>query len=440
MTPVQRPDPRVRAILIAIGAAAIAVPAYIATHAPAPVRQVVRLPRRTPPRVVPATVVPPVEAVEFVDLAPDDARTFNAGVPFVTGPNPAARRFVLRDAAEDAARATDCLATAVLYEAGNDPAGQKAVAQVVLNRARHPAFPKTICGVVFEGQERRTGCQFSFTCDGALTRWTPPPALWTKARAVAEAALKGAVYRPVGYATHYHTDWVVPYWQSSLDKIAAVHSHLFFRWSGWWGTPPAFARNVDPHEPVIEKLAAFSEAHRTGEVLAEVAAAAAEAAVLTETMAASDVAAPILSGQPDELRVALPAGVSPDTYPQLAAKACATRERCKYLGWADAKALPKTAALDAPQLATMAFSYLRDRPAGLERTLWNCTLYPKTRPGGCMRRQPLPAASPTPTPLRTPSSALKPLEGVRRQTPASIARPLPAIGTDRTLQKPMTSG
>ncbi len=426
----QRPGPGIRAILIAIGAAAIAVPAYVATHAPIPVRQAVRLPRRVPPRVVPATVVPPVEAVEFVDLAPDDARAFNAGVPFVTGPIPAARRFVLRDTAEDAARATDCLATAVLYEAGNDPAGQKAVAQVVLNRARHPAFPKTICGVVFEGQERRTGCQFSFTCDGALTRWSPPPALWEKARAVATAALNGAVYRPVGYATHYHTDWVVPYWQSSLDKIAAVHSHLFFRWTGWWGTPPAFDRRIDPHEPVIEKLAAFSDAHRTADALAEAEAANAEAAALTEAIAASDLAAPVLSGQPDELRVALPQGVSPESYPQLAAKACGTRERCKYLGWTDAKAVPKTAALDPQQLATMAFSYLRDRPAGLERTLWNCTLYPATRPGGCMRRQPLPAASPTPiSQLKPPPPALKPLDGVRRASPIPQSSPTPRTPT-----------
>ena len=99
----------------------------------------------------------------------------------------------------------------MVYEAGDDPAGQRAVAQVVLNRVRHPAFPKTVCGVVFEGQDRTTGCQFTFSCDGALTRWSPSPALWTAARQIATAALTGTVYRPVGYATHYHTDWVVPY-------------------------------------------------------------------------------------------------------------------------------------------------------------------------------------------------------------------------------------
>jgi hypothetical protein len=419
-------------ILIAIAGAAVAVPAYIVSHAPVvPVRHAVRLPHRPAPRVVPPTVVPAVEPIEFVDLAPDDARAFNADVPFSRGPNPAARPFVLRDAADDLARATDCLATAVLYEAGNDPAGQRAVAQVVLNRVRHPAFPKTVCGVVFEGQERRTGCQFSFSCDGALTRWTPPPAMWTRARAVATAALTGAVYRPVGYATHYHTDWVVPYWQSSLDKIAAVHSHLFFRWSGWWGTPPAFNRQVEAREPVVAKLAAISDAHRTGEVLAEAAAATADAAALTATPAAGDIVPPVLSGEPDTFRVALPAAASPDGFPQLAERACGTRERCKYLGWTDAKAVPKTTALDAQQLAAMAFSYLRDRPAGLERTLWNCTLYPRTRPGGCMRRQPAPAPTPSPSASATPRAATAPLAGVRRVSPLR-GEPMPVATTVTT--------
>ncbi|MDE8453312.1 cell wall hydrolase, partial [Klebsiella pneumoniae] len=93
-----------------------------------------------------------------------------ASVPFVEGPNPAARPFRLPGDAPQQARAIDCMAAAVLYEAGDDPVGQRAVAQVVINRVRHPAFPKTICGVVFQGSERPTGCQFTFTCDGALVR------------------------------------------------------------------------------------------------------------------------------------------------------------------------------------------------------------------------------------------------------------------------------
>ncbi|MEG8054391.1 cell wall hydrolase [Sphingomonas aerolata] len=224
-----------RVSVLAIAAAAIVGPTLVVTNPPAlphPARAA--MPKQ---RVVPQAELPPVEPVRFVDLAPEDARAFNATVPFSTDPNPAARPFRFAGTADDLARATDCLAAGTLYEAGDDTVGERAVAQVVLNRLRHPAFPKTVCGVVFEGETRATGCQFSFSCDGALLRWKPSEDAWRRARSVAAAALSGNVYRPVGYATHYHTDWVVPYWQSSLDKIVAVGSHLFFRWSGWWGTP-----------------------------------------------------------------------------------------------------------------------------------------------------------------------------------------------------------
>ncbi len=419
MTPHTRPDLAIRAILSLIAAAAVAVPALVVATAPPPA--VARARKVVPPRrVVPATVLPAVEPVELVDLSLDEARAYNADVPFVRGPNPAARPFRLKDGPEDLARATDCLATAVLYEAGNDTVGQKAVAQVVLNRVRHPAFPKSVCGVVFEGQERRTGCQFTFSCDGALTRWQPPAAMWTRARAVASAALSGAVYRPVGYATHYHTDWVVPYWQSSLDKIASVGTHLFFRWTGWWGTPPAFNRQVQSTEPVIKQLAAISDAHKTGDALAEADAALLEAASAA-MLAAGTPAAPA-GPDTDTFLIALPAGIAPEAFAQLALQACGERERCKYLGWTDAKAVPKTPVPEPAQVAAMAFSYLRDRPAGLERTLWNCTFYPRTRPGGCMKRQPLPTATPTPSallPTPKPLATKGPVDlgGVRRPTP-----------------------
>ena len=280
-------------MLAGTAALAVAAPAWVVTHPPAIARPAFADVKR-PRRIVAPTEVPAVEPVRIQDLDPATARTYNASIPFVKGPNPAARPF--RFAGDEAARsrATDCLAAAAYYEAGDDATGQKAVVQVVLNRLRHPAFPKTVCGVVFQGAERSTGCQFTFTCDGALAR-QPSEAAWTRARQVAAAALKGAVYRPVGYATHYHTDWVVPYWSASLDKIAEVHTHLFFRWTGWWGTPPAFRRAVSGDEPAIAKLAPVSAAHGLGGALKE-----AEAAIAT--------AAPYLGTVPDPLTEA------PDTY------------------------------------------------------------------------------------------------------------------------------
>lgn len=136
--------------------------------------------------------------------------------------------------------ATNCLTSAIYYEAATEaPQGQRAVAQVVINRMRHPAYPNNICDVVFQGSSRSTGCQFSFTCDGSLAR-RPAPAIWNRARNIAASALAGAVEPSVGTATHYHTIWIVPYWAKSLEKVKTVGSHIFYRWTGFWGKRAAF--------------------------------------------------------------------------------------------------------------------------------------------------------------------------------------------------------
>ena len=202
---------------------------------------------------VPGLGTPPEpEPMRFRDVAPKDALAINASVPVSTLANPAARPFnVTFASAADRLRATECLTAAVYYEAATEPLeGQRAVAQVVLNRARHPAYPRTVCGVVFQGWERTTGCQFTFTCDGAIRR-TPSASLWAKARRVAEEALAGKVSAAVGWATHYHTNWVVPYWSSSLTKLANVGTHIFYRWEGGWGRPPAFRFRPAGLEPQI---------------------------------------------------------------------------------------------------------------------------------------------------------------------------------------------
>jgi hypothetical protein len=170
----------------------------------------------------------------------EQARLINAKLPFSSAPIRAARAFNLVPVATlDRQLALECLSQAVYYEAGFEPLeGRRAVAQVVLNRLRHPAFPKTVCGVVYEGASS-PGCQFSFACDGALGR--PPAAgAWREARQVAEAALDGYVMSAVGQATHYHTDYVAPYWAPRLTKIKQVGAHIFYRWPGGWGEPGAF--------------------------------------------------------------------------------------------------------------------------------------------------------------------------------------------------------
>ncbi|MEG3175971.1 cell wall hydrolase [Sphingomonas sp. RB3P16] len=163
---------------------------------------------------------------------------------------PAAPFSMASASAIDHGRALQCLTTAIYYEAASEPdAGQQAVAQVILNRVRHPAFPATVCGVVYQGSEH-AGCQFSFACDGALLRGAPSKAYWLRALKVAVAALNGHVMAEVGLATHYHTYAVTPSWNRSLVMTAAIGAHFFHRWQGGWGTPAAFRQGYVGGEPV----------------------------------------------------------------------------------------------------------------------------------------------------------------------------------------------
>ncbi|MDF0542410.1 cell wall hydrolase [Sphingobium sp. H39-3-25] len=398
---------------------------------------------------------PPVEPVELLALDRDSARRINAATPFSSAPNPSARPFNFAGGEFARERAIDCLAAAQWYEAGDDATGERAVAQVVLNRLRHPAFPKTVCDVVFQGAERSTGCQFTFTCDGALAR-TPPAAAWERARQIARAALSGAVYRPVGYATHYHTDWVVPYWSASLEKISAVGSHLFFRWAGWWGTPPAFRRAVDSSEPIIPQIARLSSAHASpvetlpsGLVDPTMSAAAALAAAPQQAIGAAEVGKRFgesrlaaIDADGTSFAVTLPRNAQSDAMPSLARIFCAGRSKCRILAWRDPNRVAKTFPVDWTLLADMSFSYIQLAERGFARSLWNCAQFPRANPAECMRmRIPAPMAraiTPAPSlPEGAPIERTLPpvLTGVRRGRFEQVTiSPAPAQAPSRTEQ------
>ena len=152
----------------------------------------------------------------------------------------------------DQRRALLCLTQAVYYEAGFEPLdGRRAVAQVVLNRMRHPAFPKSVCGVVYQ-RTRPPVCQFSFVCDGSLYRAPGAGRVAAGARRSPRAALAGYVERSVGAATHYHADYVAPRWAPMLAKVAKLGAHIFYRWPGAWGLPAAFTGRYigEPRDPL----------------------------------------------------------------------------------------------------------------------------------------------------------------------------------------------
>jgi spore germination cell wall hydrolase CwlJ-like protein len=208
---------------------------------PATVRQIRQARIEAP--FAPATLRP---------LSAEQAVAWNAATPAVASATEAASTFLLRTSkATDFQRSLQCLTMAIYYEAGSESDdGERAVAQVILNRVRHPAYPKTVCGVVRDGAHRGTGCQFTFVCDGSLAR-TPSARGWLRAGRIATAALGGAVFAPVGWATHYHANYVVPYWAASLDKVAAIGAHIFYRWNGLAGRANAFHGVYAGNEPVL---------------------------------------------------------------------------------------------------------------------------------------------------------------------------------------------
>ena len=221
------------------------------------------------------------------DRAPDfdEARIINALRPAVPDELETAKPFVLTGSADARAKALNCLTQAVYYEAGFEPGeGQMAVAQTVINRMRHPGYPKSICGVIYEGAARSTGCQFSFACDGSLAR-VPPAALWANAQAVARRALSGFVFKPVGVATHYHADYVSPYWAPTLVKLKQFGQHIFYRWTGPSGTLAAFTGRYSGNETVSAEILMAADPRTLEAAPPEVLAAQNAPAVATSAAA-----------------------------------------------------------------------------------------------------------------------------------------------------------
>ncbi len=241
--------------------------------------------------------------------APDAEEIAALGTEIDAGP--AASGFLARGTGLDKARALKCMTQAIYYEAASESeAGQRAVAQVVLNRVAHSAWPSSVCGVVYEGHTRSTGCQFSFTCDGSMRR-TPARSSWARAQRVAARALAGEVYTPIGLATHYHTNWVNPYWAPSLNFVGTIGAHRFYKMHGRNGTQAAFRGRYAGIEripvPNLGRRAAPvvpAGPPQTGDFLPSSALPAGSASNFTPTPAApaaatSPAAAPSVAATPD---------------------------------------------------------------------------------------------------------------------------------------------
>ncbi len=211
-----------------------------------------------------------------------------------------AQPFHMRGALDES-RDLECLTQAVYYESrGEIASGQEAVAQVVLNRVRHPAFPKSVCGVVF--QHAGSGCQFSFACDGSISKHMESAA-WRRAQKVASAALDGHVAASIGNATHFHVASLGQVWNSGMTRVAQIGSHVFYRFGGSNGAPRMFHAEPQPSSPLQvaaqppTRLVTASFAPSADRILSASAAVVEHAAAAVESV--TKPAQPAAQSKPD---------------------------------------------------------------------------------------------------------------------------------------------
>ena len=323
-------------------------------------------------------------------LPADAARLRNAAAPFAEQAG-IAKPFDFKGSEADRAAALNCLSAAIVYEAGNDAIGGASVAQVVLNRVRHAAFPSTVCGVVYQGSERRTGCQFSFTCDGSLQR-RESDAVWAMARRVANAALSGMVDKTVGLATHYHTDWVYPYWSPKLRKYARVGTHLFFGWPGYWGGPGAFRKVYRGNERLPSQVA-IAGTEETAEFVDGINPDAPKILGLPQAPAKLPAEMGKVPLYGNKLRLVgtdgrsfglyTPSGVSASQVVNAALALCKSGEPCRVNAWANEDDVPGNYPITAGSRAMMVFEYVRGGAGGAQ-TMFDCQRFPNKNPKVCL--------------------------------------------------------
>ena len=346
-------------------------------------------------QVLPLPAVPDLPAtgedtVILSQLAADDAQARNAAVGFAEAGPGKATPFSFRGSSADRARARDCLALAGMAEAGGGDGDQRAVMQVILNRVRHPAFAKTVCGVVFEGSQRPTGCQFSFTCDGSLAR-RYSDAAWRASRARADEMLAGAIDATVGNATHFHANYVYPWWSDKLDKVAQVGPHIFFRWRGFWGTRNALSARYGGGEPDPLRLQETALTVATANPLPTLmqggeAVRSITTELVNQTTEGGD-ATPSSPGAGIHFVLVSPSD-APAALVDKARSLCGSEGYCRVQGWSDANNIPAKLPLTEEARRSVRFSFVSASANAAEAIFFDCRTFPAPDVGTCLPTRP----------------------------------------------------
>ena len=294
--------------------------------------------------------------------------------------------------AGDRDRAIDCLAIAAWYEAGNDFDGQRSVMQVVLNRVAHPSFPKSVCGVVFEGSHRTTGCQFTFTCDGSMTRRRPSEAALDRARAIARLALKSTIYPEVSQATHYHADYVLPWWSSKLVRLGKVGPHIFYRWPGSRGElsgRPSSANEADlaqlTYQAVGRSDSLPGSSIAEGAQLAATAMATSTATSVHDQLTSGNIASALPVPETDgAIFLAVDSASPSGRWAVSALGKCMGQIGCRVLAYETPERLAYNSSTSARNREKPIFLFARDPASGIELALWDCDKVERPASSQCL--------------------------------------------------------
>lgn len=348
---------------------------------PGPSRQLVEALNRATLAPAQAQLLAPAQIENPLEQQGDAKPAMLAGIMQMTG------KPLFLGPAGDRDRAVDCLALAAWYEAGNDVESQRSVIQVVLNRVAHPSFPKSVCGVVFQGSERSTGCQFTFTCDGSMVRRNPPTAAMARARALASLALQGAVFPAVMQATHYHADYVVPWWSSKLVMRGKVGRHIFYTWPGQRGILPGrpssvgeagYVRSFEPSVIRSVSLPGPAEPAAAESPSAEVQLAAARPT-------APAAMPPALAPKPgNSIFLALDSAVPSGRWAVSALGKCAGKAGCRVLGYETPDQVARNSSVSGTAREKPVFLFVRDAASGIELALWDCEKVQRPAPSQCL--------------------------------------------------------
>ncbi|MCB2051456.1 MAG: cell wall hydrolase [Novosphingobium sp.] len=278
-------------------------------------------------------------------------------------------------------RAEECLAAAAWYEAGDDAIGQRAVIQTVLNRVRNRSFPNSVCGVVFEGSQLPTGCQFTFTCDGSLDRRRPSAVARNRALKLAEQAMSGFVDESVGDATHYHADYVTPWWSAKLERLSAVGPHIFYRWRASGNARPGrvgLATEADYDDLVAQaKRAKAVERLETAVVGSE----------KTEVAGIDDVrrnTVQLASRNPNVFYISVGNSEASGRWALTAMNRCENREDCQVIGYTNSEAVERNLSRATPEKDRPLFMFVRRGVSGMDVALWDCERVKRPQANQCL--------------------------------------------------------